>query len=174
MKNKLFLLFSYIFFYLLIAKQGFCNNQTISDTINICDTIIIVIKKFKSNIDSATFSINIVGKKKNIFYSNTEKKFRYKKNKSIWNDNGSYFIFYLYKKNGRKLEEGYWAIEAWHDGYYKHYYPNGNIKSEGVYIENQKTGKWIYYDETGTVIKTEFIKSDLINFLGTKTKYTFP
>ena len=39
------------------------------------------------------------------------------------------------------------------NGYYKKYFSNGTIQNEGNYINNEKTGDWIYYHENGKIEK---------------------
>jgi len=41
------------------------------------------------------------------------------------------------------------------EGPYFYYYENGKLKISGWYSTNQKNGTWKYYDEKGTLTKTE-------------------
>lgn len=52
-------------------------------------------------------------------------------------------------------------------GPYKEWYENGNLKTEGQYVEPEKhgyrtikTGRWIYYDENGKLVKEEWYEDD--------------
>lgn len=38
------------------------------------------------------------------------------------------------------------------NGYAKHYYSNGKVKSEGTYRKNQKNGYWKEYDVNGNIL----------------------
>jgi hypothetical protein len=40
-------------------------------------------------------------------------------------------------------------------GPYFYYYENGKLKISGEYKDDEKSGTWKYYDEKGTLIKTE-------------------
>jgi antitoxin component YwqK of YwqJK toxin-antitoxin module len=39
------------------------------------------------------------------------------------------------------------------DGKYTVWYPNGNVHYVGYYKNGQKTGKWIFYNESGKLTK---------------------
>jgi len=41
------------------------------------------------------------------------------------------------------------------DGPYFFYYENGKLKISGWYTDDKKSGAWKYYDEKGTLTKTE-------------------
>jgi antitoxin component YwqK of YwqJK toxin-antitoxin module len=41
------------------------------------------------------------------------------------------------------------------------YHTNGNVKSNGHYIQNKKSGEWNYWDENGNLIKLEQFKNGL-------------
>ena len=41
------------------------------------------------------------------------------------------------------------------DGPYFFYYENGKLKVSGWYTDDKKSGAWKYYDEKGTLTKTE-------------------
>ena len=36
-------------------------------------------------------------------------------------------------------------------GYWEYYYPNGQIKAKGEYIDNKKAGEWVYYYPDGKI-----------------------
>jgi antitoxin component YwqK of YwqJK toxin-antitoxin module len=40
-------------------------------------------------------------------------------------------------------------------GPYFYYYENGKLKIKGEYKDDEKSGTWTYYDEKGTLVKTE-------------------
>jgi antitoxin component YwqK of YwqJK toxin-antitoxin module len=43
-------------------------------------------------------------------------------------------------------------------GSYFMYYQNGKLQVSGTYLNNQKTGEWKYYDESGKLLRTEKYK----------------
>ncbi len=57
-------------------------------------------------------------------------------------------------KKGRVIEKGIWFGEAF-NGAYEAYYKNGILKCKGNLNNNNKQGKWLYYDEKGKLIKEE-------------------
>lgn len=66
--------------------------------------------------------------------------------------NRTYFFFKT--KAGSLIAEGNWNIEYF-SGYYKDYYLNGNIKSEGEKFSDYKIKKWNYYNAEGKRIREE-------------------
>lgn len=66
--------------------------------------------------------------------------------------NSTYFLFKT--KAGSLIAEGNWNIEYF-SGFYKDYYPNGNIKSEGEKFSDCKVNKWNYYNAEGKRIREE-------------------
>jgi|SRR5690554_6417296 len=67
-------------------------------------------------------------------------------------------------KNGYLIAEGIIDDKGWYQGEWKHYYLNGNIKSEGGYTDGKRTGKWAYYFSNG--------KKEQIGFYDKNGKYT--
>lgn len=61
--------------------------------------------------------------------------------------------YYHFKENGIPVMEGYYHFGQ-PDSVVKHYYPQGQVKTEGYYDEGTKTGVWVYYDLAGSKIKT--------------------
>lgn len=41
------------------------------------------------------------------------------------------------------------------NGKWTYYFDNGNLKSEGLYVDDKKKDKWKYYNENGELIRTE-------------------
>lgn len=87
---------------------------------------------------------------------------------------GDLFIVYRYYKSGEleskseakaclKIDSTYmfytldsepslrvdYSIVLYKNGTFTLYYPNGNIKEQGKYLQNTKVGIWIYRDESG-------------------------
>lgn len=72
-------------------------------------------------------------------------------------------IFYF--ENGKKSSEGFMR-NGKADGYWKSWYPNGNLRSEGNRTFNLLDSLWIFYDEDGDTTQT-------VNYLsGKKNGYT--
>ncbi len=66
---------------------------------------------------------------------------------------GCYII--LFDNDSIKLEEGHFFSECY-KGLYKNYHKNGNIKEEGEFSKSKycaKTGRWLYYNESGNLIR---------------------
>jgi antitoxin component YwqK of YwqJK toxin-antitoxin module len=53
--------------------------------------------------------------------------------------------------NGVVIAEGIVDEKGLYQGFWKEFYLNGNIKSEGEYKNGKKTGKWKYYHENGKI-----------------------
>lgn len=56
--------------------------------------------------------------------------------------------FAEYYQNGNLASEGFY-VDGLEDGYWKDYHENGKIAAEGYYSKGNETGKWRYYDEQG-------------------------
>jgi len=52
-------------------------------------------------------------------------------------------------KNGTMIGEGITNDEGLRDGPWKEYYPNGALKSEGLYDEGKRIGQWKFYHPNG-------------------------
>lgn len=70
-----------------------------------------------------------------------------------YNKDGEIVASKLYR-NGYLLAEGIIDKEGLYQGKWKHYYLNGNIKSEGNYIDGKKVEKWIFYFTNGKIEQT--------------------
>jgi antitoxin component YwqK of YwqJK toxin-antitoxin module len=144
MKNKL----------LIILVFGFNSLFAQSDKI---DTISIVYEKF-SSVQNLLHVNKFLFKKNGILYleKRLERKcdndstnlyyFFYNKNHS----NHLYYCKFYYKD--KLIEEGIWDLYNF-EGYYRSYYKNGKLKSEGNFFMGAEIGKWIYYNKKGSVYK---------------------
>lgn len=65
--------------------------------------------------------------------------------------NGSWVMF---NEKGTQIYEVEYKEDTL-SGIYKIWYPTGVPKVTGTYSDNKKSGKWDYYDETGSVIKSD-------------------
>jgi len=59
--------------------------------------------------------------------------------------------FVYYDNTGKKVSEGF-IRNGKPDGYWKNYYPNGNIMSEGNRKNYLLDSTWIFYDSTGNIV----------------------
>lgn len=66
---------------------------------------------------------------------------------------------YIYNEKGVKLSEGIVDEEGNKRGEWKNLYPDGAIRSRGIYRNNKKSGEWIYYFKNGNVEQ----KGDFLN-----------
>lgn len=84
-------------------------------------------------------------------YETGEIHFRYSRKMSAdetrWIREGHFTEYY---QNGNVASEGDY-IDGLEDGYWKDYYENGKIAAEGYYLKGEETGKWCYYDEQGNL-----------------------
>jgi len=76
----------------------------------------------------------------------------YNKNKEIINS-------ILYNDYGQKIAEGIIDENGRYQGNFKFFFPNGNIKSEGSYINGRRIGKWIFYYQSGKVEQIGYYKN---------------
>ena len=58
-------------------------------------------------------------------------------------------------------------IEAYYNndklnGTYVHYYPNGNVKEEGLFKDGVKVGEWKIYDISGNIVSTDNYIEEII------------
>lgn len=97
--------------------------------------------------DKAQHILNIA----EIPYETGEIHFRYSRKMSVdgtkWIREGHFIEYY---QNGNVASEGNY-IDGLEDGYWKDYYENGKIAAEGYYSKGEETGKWCYYDEQGNL-----------------------
>lgn len=67
--------------------------------------------------------------------------------------------FVAYSESGKLLEQGKYgdyATAGLRVGDWLEFYPDGRPKSKGEYLEGQKTGVWIYWDENGKKHKEKY------------------
>jgi len=72
--------------------------------------------------------------------------------------------FKNYFKNGNLKSEG-WLYKNQKVDYWFYYFENGNKKSQGSYKDNKKTDWWIVYRIDGTILKKCEYKNDVLNGL---------
>lgn len=84
------------------------------------------------------------------YHANGEIKIR-----GFYNDNLTREGLWLsYYENGIKWSEAYYS-DGKRDGHNVTFYPSGKIRFVGEYKDDEKTGKWTFYDEEGNVTKIE-------------------
>lgn len=54
-------------------------------------------------------------------------------------------------RRGEKVAEGIIDEKGNYQGYWKLYYPSGELKAEGNYIDSKKDGEWTYYHRNGQI-----------------------
>ncbi len=54
-----------------------------------------------------------------------------------------------YDQQGKLLSEGKLDSAEQRTGYWKEFYPEGNLKAEGSYLKGQKVAQWKYYHDNG-------------------------
>jgi len=59
-----------------------------------------------------------------------------------------------YFENGKKNSESVFK-DGINNGYSMVWYPSGNVRYFGDYLNGNRSGGWTFYDEEGTVTKTE-------------------
>lgn len=88
-------------------------------------------------------------------YETGEVHFRYSRKMSPdgteWIRDGLFQDFY---KNGNVGSEGLY-VNGLEEGYWKDYHENGNLAAEGNYSKGKETGIWRYYDEDGNFEEEE-------------------
>jgi antitoxin component YwqK of YwqJK toxin-antitoxin module len=86
-------------------------------------------------------------------YDTGEIRFRYSRylsqDGSRWIRHG---LFRAYHRNGQLASEGYY-IDGLEDGLWRDYYENRQLAAEGNYEKGIETGSWSYWDENGSVGK---------------------
>ncbi len=63
-------------------------------------------------------------------------------------------LWISYYESGIKWSESYY-IDGKKDGHTVTFFPNGSIRYVGEYDNDEKVGKWTFYDETGIVTHEE-------------------
>ncbi len=66
----------------------------------------------------------------------------------VFNDSGQVVQSFLYSM-GTKIAEGVYDEEGRRQGFWKEFYPDGTLMSEGKYENDEKVGTWKYYFEDG-------------------------
>lgn len=69
---------------------------------------------------------------------------------------------YLYE-NDTLLAKGLILNDGNFDSSWVYYYPNGNIQSEGMYINGKKEGNWVYYYENGKIQQKGSFRENIIS-----------
>lgn len=81
----------------------------------------------------------------------------------LWfNEDGSVDSAQIYK-NGRLIARGRMDASGLRQGpWVEYYYPSGEVRAEGEYVDGYKVGKWVYYYKSGIVEETgSYSKSGL-------------
>jgi len=68
----------------------------------------------------------------------------------FYDNNGEVINAIIYDNLGRKISEGIVDLEGIRKGKWKDFYPEGELRAEGIYRSNRKTGKWTFYYLNGT------------------------
>lgn len=53
--------------------------------------------------------------------------------------------------NGVKVGDGIVDKKGFYQGMWKHFYPTGELKSEGAYVDSKRDGEWIFYYVSGKI-----------------------
>ncbi|WP_264564488.1 energy transducer TonB [Flavobacterium sp. N3904] len=73
------------------------------------------------------------------------------------------FFKYFFENGNVKSEGNY--LKNKQNGKWKNYLENGTLESEGEYVQGKKNGNWIWYSETGKICANEnYIKNKRINY----------
>lgn len=143
----------------LIGKDSFYDYYNIGKDKHI-DTLLAIIDN-SSQIYKAFYDFNYCFSNGIIKYYNSARK----ADKCIENDTMDYYIYAFqpgkqtvtkfYTPSCELVAEGVWYYQGF-NGFYRDYYDNGNIKSEGSFSSNDyKDGIWKYYDKFGNEIRIE-------------------
>ncbi len=76
---------------------------------------------------------------------------------------GNVINAYIYNDNGEKISEGVVDKEGNKTGYWKNFYPTGELKSEGEYRNNTQQGKWVFYYKNGEIEQTGEFENGRLN-----------
>ena len=111
-----------------------------------------------------------IGKYRSGYYYQTRKKTKQKFELPIDDklDSLKYVVLYCGDTSTR-IEEGYSWFE-YREGLHKYYHPNGSLESIGVYNGNEKAGRWLYYDQSGVLVKEEYFEQ-FDGVIGTSDKF---
>jgi antitoxin component YwqK of YwqJK toxin-antitoxin module len=86
-----------------------------------------------------------------IFYETGELRYRYARYLSSdgkrWIRNGRFTAFH---KNGQLASEGNY-VDGHEDGAWRDFYENGRVAAAGNYINGNETGRWQYWNENGVL-----------------------
>ena len=63
-------------------------------------------------------------------------------------------IGWFYGEDGQVLEVGRFE-DGMRTGEWKEYHENGNLAAKGIYIQDQKSGKWAIHDFFGRFVEIE-------------------
>jgi antitoxin component YwqK of YwqJK toxin-antitoxin module len=58
---------------------------------------------------------------------------------------------YLYNEIGEKVSEGIIDEQGRRKGPWKDFYPTGELRAEGTYLDNERSGSWTYYFRKGGI-----------------------
>ena len=70
----------------------------------------------------------------------------------LFSCNGNEREYKLYYPNGDIRVSGTYVDDKAH-GFWEGYYPNGQLKSAGEYYNGELVGHWMWYYEDGSIIK---------------------
>lgn len=95
-----------------------------------------------------------------ILYDTGELKFRYAR---VVNEDGSRWIrnglFCEYHQNGQVISEGIY-VNGKEQGLWRDYYPDGKLATEGYYEHGVEVGEWKYWDDGGVQIQESYLASE--------------
>jgi antitoxin component YwqK of YwqJK toxin-antitoxin module len=63
-------------------------------------------------------------------------------------------LWIAYYENGKKWSESYY-VKGKKSGHSLSFYPNGNVRYVGEYLNDEKIGTWKFYDENGDLSNEE-------------------
>ena len=87
---------------------------------------------------------------KETYYPNGKLQMRGKLN----NDGQKNGVWISYFENGQKNSESNFK-DGINNGYSMVWFPNGNVRYFGDYLNGKRSGTWTYYNEKGKVVKSE-------------------
>lgn len=121
------------------------------------DTLIIIFDRFSSVQDVKCDYLYLNLKNDTLYLSIKKKKTidEVKKEElleDMWRINPFIYCKFIWIKNHRLIEEGYWN-NGFFQGQYCSYFKNGSLKSNGNYLFGIEVGKWVYYKKDGTIYK---------------------
>lgn len=143
-----------IFIFNMIILQSFGSSQTLRDH----DTLTCIFKKYNDFTKKDDLLVNSYLVGDSLFFYRTKAAKKALTFNQAWDMEhpvmigNPYCIFVT--KDKKIIAEGYWTFETFY-GLVKEYFPNGNLKSEGVYVSGAKDEVWKYYNELGVKITEE-------------------